>query len=297
MLLTETSQQVLEGDQPRVGNHTLHLWELRSGKECLTIRGQERESWDNGTAFSRDGRKLATARGDRTIQLWDVATGKQLLRRSGYDAGVSCLAISPDGKTLASGHNDSTILVWDIPEGSRASAAKGAADPKDLESWWSDLAGADAKKAHIAIYELADRREQTVPLLRDRLKPAAAVPPDQVRQLLRDLDSQEFQSREAASKKLAEFADDAEPALQQALKVSKSAEQRRRIQALLDAPRIVPPGDKLRHLRAVEVLEHLGTAEAQQVLQGLSKGAPDARLTQEAKASLDRLNPQPVSLP
>jgi WD40 repeat protein len=297
MLLTETSQQVLEGDQPRVGNHTLHLWELRSGKECLTIRGQKRESWDNGTAFSRDGRKLATARGAWTIQLWNLTTGKQLLRRSGYDAAVACLAISPDGKTLASGHNDSTILVWDIAEASRTAAAKAAANPKDLEHWWDDLAGGDAKKAHSAIWELAAHPEQAVALLRDRLKPAAAVPPDQFRQLLRDLDSKEFGAREAASKKLAEFADDVEPALQQALKVSKSAEQRRRIEALLAAPRIVPPGDKLRHLRAVEILEHIGAPEAQQVLQGLSKGAPETRLTQEAKASLERLNQRPISLP
>jgi WD40 repeat protein len=297
ILLTETSVQVLEGDVPRIGKRTLHLWELRSGKECLTIPGQKKDSWGNGTVFSPDGRKLATARGELTIQFWDVGTGKQLLRRSGYDAAVACLAISPDGKTLATGHNDSTILVWDIAEASRTAAAKAAANPKDLEHWWDDLAGGDAKKAHSAIWELAAHPEQAVALLRDRLKPAAAVPPDQFRQLLRDLDSKEFGAREAASKKLAEFADDVEPALQQALKVSKSAEQRRRIEALLAAPRIAPPGDKLRHLRAVEILEHIGAPEAQQVLQGLSKGAPETRLTQEAKASLERLNQRPISLP
>jgi len=36
------------------------------------------------------------------------------------------------------------------------------------------------------------------------------------------------------------------------------------------------------------VLEYIGTPGARQVLESLSEGAPEARLTQEAKASLDR---------
>jgi hypothetical protein len=43
-------------------------------------------------------------------------------------------------------------------------------------------------------------------------------------------------------------------------------------------------------LRAIEVLERTGTPKARGVLAALSRGAPDALLTREAKASLDRLN-------
>jgi WD40 repeat protein len=295
-LLTETSELLLEEGKQQYGKHNLHLWELRSGKERLTIPG-DKSGWEfsyNTILFSPDGRKLATARADATIQLWDLVPGKELLRRCGYDSRVECLAISPDGKTLASGHYDSTILVWDIAEASRG---KSRSRSEGLEAWWTDLAGADARKAHTAIWELVDRPQQAVPLLLDRLKPESAVPSEQFRQLVGELDSRDFQIREAASKKLATFAGDVEPALQQALKASKSPEQRRRIEALLAAPRVVPAGEKLRHLRAVEVLEHIGSPDAQQVLQALAKGAPDARLTQEAKASLERLNPRPVSFP
>jgi hypothetical protein len=49
-------------------------------------------------------------------------------------------------------------------------------------------------------------------------------------------------------------------------------------------------GELLRQLRAVELLESLGSAEARQVLETLAKGAPGARLTKEARAALDRLN-------
>jgi hypothetical protein len=39
----------------------------------------------------------------------------------------------------------------------------------------------------------------------------------------------------------------------------------------------------------VVVLEQIGTPEAQKVLGALSRGVPGARLTREAKASLERL--------
>ena len=48
----------------------------------------------------------------------------------------------------------------------------------------------------------------------------------------------------------------------------------------------------LRSLRSIEVLENIGTLEARQVLETLSKGAAEARLTQEAEASLKRLAKQ-----
>jgi hypothetical protein len=45
----------------------------------------------------------------------------------------------------------------------------------------------------------------------------------------------------------------------------------------------------MRTFRAIEVLEHIATPEAQQVLKTLSEGAPEARVTREAKVSLERL--------
>jgi hypothetical protein len=40
----------------------------------------------------------------------------------------------------------------------------------------------------------------------------------------------------------------------------------------------------------VEVLEHIGTSDAKQLLEMLATGTEGARLTKEARASLERLN-------
>jgi hypothetical protein len=64
---------------------------------------------------------------------------------------------------------------------------------------------------------------------------------------------------------------------------------RRRATRLLEQiGREITPG-QLRSLRAVEVLERLGTPEARTALEDLARGTPEARQTREAKASLDRL--------
>jgi hypothetical protein len=50
-------------------------------------------------------------------------------------------------------------------------------------------------------------------------------------------------------------------------------------------------GEWVRAVRAVAVLEQIGTPEARQVLEALARGAPDALLTQDAQAALGRLAP------
>jgi WD40 repeat protein len=66
---------------------------------------------------------------------------------------------------------------------------------------------------------------------------------------------------------------------------------------LADDKRSISPGDGLRILRAVEVLEWIGDRPARELLEDLARGLPEARLTQDARASLERLKRLEIPTP
>ena len=109
------------------------------------------------------------------------------------------------------------------------------------------------------------------------------------RKLLADLDSDSFEIRAASMKRLKELSFQAEPALRAALNVKPSLEQRRRIEELLAAARPPPTPEELRQLRALIVLERIGSPEARRLLKDAAKGPSSARLTRQARAALSCL--------
>jgi HEAT repeat protein len=110
---------------------------------------------------------------------------------------------------------------------------------------------------------------------------------EQFSALLADLDSEEFAVRTKATRELEELGEAARPGLRKLLDNSPSPEARRRAERILAKLDGMP--QQLRAVRSVEVLDHIGTAEARQLLTNLAAGVPDARLTREAKAALGRL--------
>jgi hypothetical protein len=131
-------------------------------------------------------------------------------------------------------------------------------------------------------------------LVRRELKPVPAAPTDdQLDRLFADLDSNDFDTREQASRRLAELGERAVPGVRKQLTETKSAEVRKRVLAFLepfDAPTLPPY--RLRQLRGVELLEEIATPAARDVLSELAKGAVEAPLTREAAAALERLRRQ-----
>jgi hypothetical protein len=203
------------------------------------------------------------------------------------------MALAPDGRTVATGHVDSTILLWDLPAPTphRPSAPL---NPDQLAAYWTDLAGADASRAFLTITRLTDVPEQAVELLKGRLRPVRAPSSEELGRHIAELDSPQFARREAATKQLSELGELAEGALRKAL--SKAPlEVRRRIEGLLALPPLARTPEARRHLRAIRVLESIGTREAETLLRMLAEGAPEARVTQDAKATLDRLARHPAA--
>jgi hypothetical protein len=110
-----------------------------------------------------------------------------------------------------------------------------------------------------------------------------------VKKLIAQLDDDRFAERARAAKELPALDELAVPDLRAAARESISLEQRRRVEALLKRSGIVSNPEVLRSLRAIEVLERVGSAEARRVLASLARGAREARLTREAKAAVERL--------
>jgi hypothetical protein len=271
----------------------VRLWQVATGKEHLTFGGDRRSA--SRVLFSPDGRYLISlGSGDWAVHVWEVATGEEVRRFEGHQDEALTVAISPDGRRLASGSRDFTILIWDVV----SPPTKTGSGPRGLEQLWAALAGGDARAAFRATWELTRVPDRTLPFLRERLRPVPSASRHQVDSWIADLDSDRYAVRVQAIEKLKELEEGVRSVLGKILLSRPSLELRRRVEELikrLEQP--VPPPDRLRGFRAVAVLEYIGNPEAQQVLKTLATGAPQVRLTQEAKASLARLARKTASRP
>jgi WD40 repeat protein len=275
-------------------HRSIELWDAATGRAVRTLPGHgnpadKRVTKVNALTFSPDGRMLASAGDDRAVIFWEVTTGEKRLTLGGNGAEVTCVAFAPDGKRFASGDWDSSVLIWDVFGINPRRPARLGADA--LASLWRDLGGGDSAKAYRAIAELAAAPGESVPFLGERLSPSAAPDAKKVAALIADLDHDDFAARERADKELRALGPLAGPAIRKALAGNPSAEAARRLEELAaHLERDAPGAEDLRPIRAVEALEHAGTADARALLERLARGAEMAPQTREAKAALRRLS-------
>ncbi len=269
----------------------LRVWEAATGKIVARVKTK---SWVAQTAFHPDNRFIVTNDLDG-IYIRHVRGGNVVTRftmpeaiRSGTTFGsyAGCLAFTRDGRRMATGHPDSTILFWDVrlPDVPVASLSA-----KELEALWADLAEDDAAKAWEAVDRLAESPNEALALLRGRVKPYPTAAADETSKLLADLDSDSFAVREAAAKRLKQMGLQAEPSLRAALSAKPTLEQKKRIQSVLAALEEAPQPlaqEELQQLRAIVVLERIGSSEARRVLEELAKGPESARQTRQALMAL-----------
>jgi RNA polymerase sigma factor (sigma-70 family) len=250
----------------------------------LTIDGV-REGVVHRLAFSPDGRWLGTGGSGGDVRLWEVATCREVLRLEGHKGWVVDLAFGADGRTLLTSAEDGQAYLWSLRP------PPGEPGPRSLETLWAALA-AEPARAYRALWQLSEA-EGAAAFLHRKVMPAR--PDERLPKWIADLDDDEFGVREKAHQALAEQGKAALPALRRTLAGKPSAEQRKRIEALvqLAAAQPVRPeplsAQELRDERAILVLEMLGTAEARRALQSLAGGAPGAPRTAAAQDALKRL--------
>jgi hypothetical protein len=275
---------------------SVRLWEMETGKRLVHFGKPQAPAYQ--PTFSPDGRTLAAYGRDDTLRLWEVATGRERTRFQFEGLPLQAelgevLTFSPDGRTLAAVCGTAVLLLdmtGRAPEG-RWSLARLPAER--LPALWDDLGAADATRAYRAMWEWSADADAAVSWMRQRLRPVEIVPPTRLARWVADLGDEQYSVRQRASEALTELGELAEPAMRGALARQPSLEARRRIEQLLrreEGPVAGP--EPLRSLRAVEALEHIGTATARDVLATLARGAAGARLTREARAALERLEKQ-----
>jgi WD domain, G-beta repeat len=210
---------------------------------------------------------------------------------SGHYGPIVSLSFSPDGKRLLSGGDDTTMFVWDVARYTDRNALKSAPlDPGTAARLWNDLGADVASKGYAGVARLLRSPTEAAALLRQQMRP---VPPLQLKEISRwiaDLDNKRYAEREQAMARLQGLGDQAMPALDHVLAGKPTLEVRRRVELLLARMENRPlPREWLQAQRGLEILELLGTADAVELLESLSRGAPEGWLTQEAKASLERV--------
>jgi hypothetical protein len=286
LALTPDGRRLVSGLFSTAVREPVLVWEVASGTVMSRLAGH-----DHGTlalAVSPDSRVVASGGADHAVRLWELATGRELRKLEGHQGPVLAVAFSADGRRLLSGSRDTTALVWDLsgvlPQ--EQAAPLRAAESKEL---WAELALEDGARAYRAVRRLARAPDQALPHIRTFLGKQSAVDAARLARLVADLDADEFDRREAASAELARLGRLVESALRRALEDRPSPELRKRAEALLGKLGDRPGHLELQAVRAVEVLELIGTPEARQVIESLARGAASAWVDEEARAALDRL--------
>lgn len=242
-------------------------------------------------AYTPDGRALVAGSTGHygRVEVWDVAT-RGLIRAfsTGY-GGTSRVCVYPNGARAASAGAEEAVTVWDL------TFRDGKANPSvvDVQLAWVQLDSPKAEVAVPAVRALAAAGDRGTDVIARGAKEQVATA-GRIKELIADLGSAQFSTREAASRDLLGLGVRALPAVTAATK-SEDPEVRDRAADLLKKlngrGQTVPAhglaGDDLRMVRAVHALELIATPAARDLLKVIADagGAPGAG----AKAALARL--------
>jgi WD40 repeat protein/transcriptional regulator with XRE-family HTH domain len=93
-----------------------YVYDTTTGKQLLKYSGHGVGERNSGTAFSPDGKWIASSGNDSTIKIWDSETGADIFTLTGHTGPTFGVAFSSDGHQLLSSSVDRTIRVWALPK-------------------------------------------------------------------------------------------------------------------------------------------------------------------------------------
>lgn len=267
----------------------LQLWRVSDGAEVGSFKVEaDAHGRDPAPiAFSPDGKLLAAADANREIYVWELATGDKIRTFTGHQKAVTSIAFSPHGKTLLSGSEDATMLLWDV---GGAGPANVLLTPGQLGGYWDALADSDADIAAAATKALLSAPRQTVDLFDQRLTPGEVNHVNDLPKLIAGLSGDDVEANLRSAVGLKAFGVKASPALFKALGGKPPLEVRRRIEDVLESIGEFPiPPQTLRRTRAIQLLEQIGSQDAEKILRKLAETKPPTTASLDAEAALKRL--------
>ncbi|MBO0700744.1 MAG: hypothetical protein J2P46_20270 [Zavarzinella sp.] len=257
----------------------VRVWKWPSGRQLLSVPITD---FLSVVGLSPDGRACAVAENDGRLRVFEVVSGGE---RAAFRHGsqIDAVAFHPDGTKLAASSPEAPVYVWDLL------GEPGKWDPAKANAVWANLGSADAKAALTAMQVLRANPAEAVAFLRERPPLPPAPTDERLAGLLKRLDAPAFADRERAQKDLATVVEWVRPKLEAARKTASEEAGRRIDQVLKSSDSLT--SEQLRQVRACEVLEGIRTPDAIGLLRAWAAGPAGARLTIEAKESLDRLKP------
>lgn len=257
--------------------------------------GLDRQELPLGTGFptsvalTADGRHLAVGTSTGQVHLVDTARGVVLDHLDGHRGPVTTLAFQPGTNALFSVASDGVLYLRDVAPILKANRVQPLSLSKqELENAWAQLGTENRSDVAVALQTLVRAEKDAVPLLKNRVVP---IEGSRVAQWLKELDDEAFEVRDKAMRELARMGRSVEGPLKATReKPGTSVEVRVRVEELLDLiTQNKLSAEYLQSLRGIEVLERVGSAESRTILEKLASGLPDAELTREAKAALERV--------
>lgn len=270
-------------------NGNIVIVDVRTGAVARRIQDGEGDDGVTSLALSSDGKRLGVGSALGYVTVYDLTTGEILAPFGGHDGPVTGLVFTADGKRLVSTSQDGTAIVWGVPE--QALPLNPAANPViSSDEAYQLLGSTDPTQAQRGLDYFYHHPAEAVKQASTRMPAPTATPAPKLAQLVADLASDDFTTREAAVKGLEKVGGEAGALLKEVMQKSESAEARKLAGELLgkiEAP--AARADDLRILRIVEVMENLRTPEARMQLEKWAAGPAGHRLTVEATGALERL--------
>jgi len=86
----------------------------------------------HSTAFSPDGKLVASGGMDNNVKLWSTETGREMRTLQGHSSYIYFVSFSPDGTYVVSSSNDNTIRLWDVQSGREIRRIDNALYPRSV---------------------------------------------------------------------------------------------------------------------------------------------------------------------